>query len=74
MNFGKKKIFFYLQWNNWVQIIKMRKIQGANQNLPSVPSLSNKLSLSASSVPSLAFVGACISRAGFAKWKRDTWR
>jgi len=25
-----------LQWNNWVQIIKMRKNQTANQNQPSV--------------------------------------
>jgi len=36
-----------LQWNNWVQIIKMIKIKAANRFLPRVTALSPCLSLSA---------------------------
>jgi len=43
-----------LEWNNWVQIIKMVKIQAANRNLPSDLALSNYLSLSACTVASRA--------------------
>jgi len=41
MNFGKKKKLNYLQWNNWVQIIKKIKIQAANQEATRVTALSH---------------------------------
>jgi len=40
MNFGKKNKK-YLQWNNWVQIIKKIKIQPANQEATRVTALSH---------------------------------
>jgi len=53
---------YYLQWNNWVQIIKMIKIQAANRNLPSVTALSNYLSLSTCTGSTRA-LSACASHA-----------
>ena len=66
----KKNIKKYnLQWNNWVQIIKMRKIQTANQNKPRVTHLSYQHLLSPRPTASLAPVGACGTRASFDQQK-----
>jgi len=61
-----------LQWNNWVQIIKMIKIQAANRNLPR-SQLYPLLFLSPRSLSLTLPVGAWDTRACFGQWKRDMW-